>query len=80
MAIAPDSGSHPGLAFVRVGKAKTQKNRLYIDLRPDHQMTEVQRLLALGARPVDIGQGDASCVVLADPEGNGFCVLADWAD
>jgi hypothetical protein len=44
-------------------------------LRPDDQDAEVARLIAHGARRVDIGQGDAAWVVLADPEGNEFCVL-----
>jgi hypothetical protein len=52
------------------------KNRLHFDLAPDDQDAEVERLLALGARRVDIGQGETrSWVVLADPEGNEFCVL-----
>ncbi|HET9658606.1 MAG TPA: VOC family protein [Kineosporiaceae bacterium] len=38
---------------------------------------EVRRLLDLGARHTDVGQGDERWVVLADPEGNEFCVLAD---
>jgi hypothetical protein len=55
---------------------KTVKNRLHIDLRPDDQEAEVERLVDMGARPVDIGQHDVSWVVLADPEGNEFCVLS----
>ena len=52
------------------------KNRLHLDLRPDDQAAEVARLEALGATRVDIGQGDdVTWVVLADPEGNEFCVL-----
>jgi len=39
------------------------------------QEAEVERLLALGAQRVDIGQGEQRWVVLADPEGNEFCVL-----
>ena len=54
---------------------KPQKNRLHIDLNPDDQYAEVVRLLALGARRADIGQGEVSWVVLADPEDNEFCVL-----
>jgi len=65
----------PGLVFTPVPDAKTVKNRLHIDLRPDDQESEVERLVDMGARPVDIGQGDVSWVVLADPEGNEFCVL-----
>ena len=66
----------PGLLFTPVPEAKTVKNRLHIDLRPDDQEAEVERLVNMGARPVDIGQHDVSWVVLADPEGNEFCVLA----
>lgn len=55
---------------------KVVKNRLHLDFRPDDQDAEVARLLALGARRVDVGQtGDEPWVVLADPEGNEFCVL-----
>jgi hypothetical protein len=43
---------------------------------PDDQQAEVERLVGLGATRVDLGQGDASWVVLADPEGNEFCVLS----
>lgn len=70
---APDQ--LPGLLFVRVPEAKTVKNRLHLDFRPDDQDHEVERLLALGAIRVDIGQGERPWVVLADPEGNEFCVL-----
>jgi hypothetical protein len=60
------------------GAAKTGKNRLHLDIAPPtdgDQVAEVERLIALGARRIDIGQGDVSWVVLADPEGNEFCVL-----
>ena len=66
----------PGLLFTPVPDAKTVKNRLHIDLRPDDQESEVERLVNMGARPVDIGKHDVGWVVLADPEGNEFCVLA----
>lgn len=65
----------PGLLFIPVADVKVAKNRLHIDLRPDDQDAEVARLVALGARRIDIGQRGASWVVLADPEGNEFCVL-----
>ncbi|AXE83111.1 glyoxalase [Streptomyces atratus] len=55
--------------------SKKVKSRLHLDFRPDDQDTEVVRLVAHGAQRVDIGQGDQSWVVLADPEGNEFCVL-----
>jgi hypothetical protein len=69
----------PGLVFVPVPEGKTVKNRLHIDLAPragDDQAAEVQRLLDLGATRADVGQGECSWVVLADPEGNEFCVLS----
>ncbi|MET8606150.1 VOC family protein [Streptomyces rubiginosohelvolus] len=68
----------PALTFARVPEGKTLKNRLHIDVNPTdrEQGEEVERLLALGARRADVGQGGASWVVLTDPEGNEFCVLA----
>lgn len=69
----------PVLTFARVPEGKAVKNRLHIDVNPvdREQDEEVRRLLDLGARPVDVGQGDdVSWVCLADPEGNEFCVLA----
>ncbi|GAB3464159.1 VOC family protein [Streptomonospora sediminis] len=68
----------PALTFARVPEGKTGKNRLHLDVNPTDtdRDTEVRRLLALGARHADVGQGDDSWVVLADPEGNEFCVLA----
>jgi len=73
---SPDS--LPGLLFVRVPEGKTLKNRLHLDFRPDDQDAEVARLLELGATRSDVGQtSDVSWVVLADPEGNEFCVLGE---
>jgi predicted enzyme related to lactoylglutathione lyase len=68
--------AEPGLIFIGVTDGKVGKNRLHIDLRPDDQDAEVARLLTLGASRIDIGQGGVSWVVLADPEGNEFCVLS----
>jgi hypothetical protein len=51
------------------------ENRLHLDFRPDDQDAEVERLLASGAVRADVGQREQSWVVLADPEGNEFCVL-----
>ncbi|MGH3281943.1 MAG: VOC family protein [Trebonia sp.] len=73
--IGRDPHDYPGICFVPVGDRKLGKNRLHIDIDPDDQDAEVDRLLALGARRIDIGQGAASWVVLADPEGNEFDVL-----
>ena len=57
---------------------KTGKNRLHFDLAPPvhgDQQAEVDRLLSLGATRIDIGQGEARWVVMADPDGHEFCVL-----
>jgi hypothetical protein len=67
--------AYPGLVFAPVPDGKTVKNRLHIDLDPDDFAAEVERVLALGARPADVGQGDVPWMVLADPEGNEFCIL-----
>jgi hypothetical protein len=66
------------VGFQRVPEAKVVKNRVHVDLTPADttQAEEVARLLAIGARHADVGQGsDVSWVVMADPEGNEFCVL-----
>lgn len=67
----------PMLTLLAVPESKSVKNRLHIDVNPTdrEQAEEVERLLDLGARHVDIGQGEQSWVVLTDPEGNEFCVL-----
>jgi hypothetical protein len=69
----------PMLTFAHVPEGKTVKNRLHLDVNPTdrEQGEEVRRLVGLGARHAAVGQGDESWVVLADPEGNEFCVLAD---
>ena len=67
----------PGIVFVPVADGKERKNRLHIDLRPADQEAEVERLVDMGARHVDVGQGDVEWTVLADPEGNEFCVLRE---
>ena len=70
----------PGLVFVPVPEGKAVKNRLHLDLAPhttDDRDAEIARLVAAGATRVDVGQEDgATWVVLADPEGNEFCVLS----
>lgn len=73
--IQPEAGRTPGLLFVAVPEGKTIKNRMHLDFRPDDRDREVDRLLSLGASRADVGQGEQSWVVLADPEGNEFCVL-----
>jgi hypothetical protein len=78
-AIRDPNGRGPFVTFgPPTGAAKTGKNRLHLDIAPPtdgDQAAEVERLIARGARRIDIGQGDVSWVVLADPEGNEFCVL-----
>jgi predicted enzyme related to lactoylglutathione lyase len=78
VAIAKDDRTFPGMIFNRVDGEKVGKNRLHLDLNPTDQDQEVRRLLDLGAKQVDIGQGDVAWVVMADPEGNEFCVLTPW--
>jgi hypothetical protein len=83
--MGPEGKNHhgpvpPTLTFARVPESKTIKNRLHLDVSPAdrEQDEEVRRLLGLGARHADVGQtGEESWIVLADPEGNEFCVLAD---
>ena len=73
---SPEDGVSPDILFLRVPEQKTVKNRLHVDLRPVDQAAEVARLEALGAVRTDVGQGDGQTwVVLADPDGNEFCVL-----
>lgn len=74
--LAPAPGQRPSLLFIQVAEQKQYKNRLHLDWAPDDQHAEVERLVGLGARRIDIGQGSPSWVVMADPEGNEFCVLA----
>jgi Glyoxalase-like domain len=70
-------GTGPTILFVVVPEPKQVKNRLHIDVNPTDrtQDEEVERILGLGARHADVGQKDVDWVVLADPEGNEFCVL-----
>ncbi len=80
--VAGPSGTGPSLVFVPVPEPKSAKNRLHLDLNPvgADQAAEVERLVGLGARPADVGQGDQRWVVLADVEGNEFCVLGSRLD
>jgi hypothetical protein len=79
--LAAADGSGRRLALMPGGGGKTSKNRVHLDLRPDgDQQDEVRRLESLGARRVDIGQTGVTWVVMADPEGNEFCVLRSVAD
>ena len=70
-----EDGVSPDILFLKVPEEKQEKVRLHIDLRPDDQDAEVARAEAMGATRVDIGQGEETWVVLADPQGNEFCIL-----
>lgn len=78
IAIKPAADASWGIDFLRVpdGRKRT-KNRVHLDVNATDrdQDAELQRLIAIGATPVDVGQGDVSWHVLADPEGNEFCLL-----
>jgi len=76
MALRAPAGAGPDWLFLAVPDDKVVKNRIHFDFTPDDQQAEVERVIALGARRVDIGQGEQSWVVLADPEDNEFCILA----
>jgi len=76
--IAPFDERKPGVYPILFGRnldAKSVKNRWHFDLAPTDQQAEVARLEELGARRADIGQKDVDWIVMADPEGNEFCVL-----
>jgi catechol 2,3-dioxygenase-like lactoylglutathione lyase family enzyme len=78
ISIAPRDGQGPTIDVVAVPDRKSVFNRLHLDLRADGAPfdDELRRLLGLGAREVDVGQpDDVTWVVLADPEGNEFCLL-----
>jgi predicted enzyme related to lactoylglutathione lyase len=79
VSIAAANGTWPVIDFLPVPETKSVKNRLHLDIRADGVSTlhELERLQDLGASPVDVGQSpDTSWVVLADPEGNEFCLLS----
>jgi Glyoxalase-like domain len=73
--LASKNESQIRLGLMPSRERKVDKNRLHLDLRPTDQPVEVRRLEELGAQRVDIGQTDVPWVVMADPEGNEFCVL-----
>jgi predicted enzyme related to lactoylglutathione lyase len=76
--IGPDPHAPVGICLMPTTDSKTVKNRVHLDLTTSaaDRGTEIERLLALGARRVDVGQtGKESWTVLADPEGNEFCVV-----
>ena len=75
----PNDGTRFEIRFLPVPEKKAGKNRIHLDLTTtstDDMTGTVERLIELGARHVDIGQGpDEPHVVLADPEGNELCVI-----
>jgi predicted enzyme related to lactoylglutathione lyase len=76
--IGSDENAPVGICLMPVSDPKTVKNRVHIDLTSgaEDREREIERLISLGARRVDIGQtGQESWTVLADPEGNEFCVV-----
>lgn len=76
--VGPGNDAPVGLCFMPAGNTKVVKNRIHVDLTTsvDDREDEIARLQGLGARAIDIGQtGDESWTVLADPEGNEFCVV-----
>jgi len=79
VALRDPSGTGPFLELIRSPASKVVKNRLHLDLAPypgEDPAAEVARLLALGATRADVGQGEVTWTVLADPEGNELCVLS----
>jgi|HubBroStandDraft_3_1064219.scaffolds.fasta_scaffold107768_2 predicted enzyme related to lactoylglutathione lyase len=74
---SPAGGAASALLFLQVPEDKAVKNRLHLDLLPADRDAEVRRLRELGATLADVGQGpDVTWVVMADPDGNEFCVLS----
>jgi predicted enzyme related to lactoylglutathione lyase len=79
---APD-GTGPFVTWGPPVPPKTTKNRLHLDIAPPtsaDQAAEVDRLVSLGATRIDTGRGDAEWLVLADPDGNEFCVVSPALD
>jgi predicted enzyme related to lactoylglutathione lyase len=75
---SPEVGRIPDILFIKNSDKRLVKNRLHFDLRPQDQEAEVVRLETLGAKRIEIGQSsdeDTTWIVMADPEGNEFCVL-----
>lgn len=72
---SPQDGVSPDILFLKVPEPKSGKNRIHIDLRPDDQDAEVARAESMGAKRIDVGQGERKWIVMADPAGNEFCIL-----
>jgi predicted enzyme related to lactoylglutathione lyase len=78
-ALARPDGIGPRLELIQVTDPKVAKNRVHLDVAPfagDDHAAEVSRIRDLGATPADVGQGEQTWAVLADPDGNEFCVLS----
>jgi predicted enzyme related to lactoylglutathione lyase len=78
-ALRSPQGVGPYLEFLRVPEPKTVKDRIHLDVAPfagEDRPAEVRVLQDAGAVPSDVGQGDVTWTVLADPQGNEFCVLS----
>jgi predicted enzyme related to lactoylglutathione lyase len=82
MIIAPEGD--PKLLFIEVPEGKQVKNRVHLDIEPTDRSRddEIERVVALGATPLhDLRQADGGgWLVLADPEGNEFCILRSQAE
>ena len=78
VALRAPANDGPYVEMLAVGEPRKVKNRVHLDVAPypdDDQQAEVARLTELGAKLADVGQGDVSWIVMADPEGQEFCVL-----
>jgi len=74
--IGPGADGHPRIVFTLQHHEERARNRLHLDLRPDDLDAELERLVNMGARHVDLGDPEHDAwVVLADPEGNEFCII-----
>jgi predicted enzyme related to lactoylglutathione lyase len=73
--VAPDQRGVRGILFWRVPEAKTNKNRMHVDLATKDPTAEIERLISLGAHKVEFREGNGqSWTVMLDPEGNEFCI------
>jgi hypothetical protein len=78
VALRATANDGPYLEMLPLGEPKTVKNRVHLDVAPysgDDQQAEAASLTELGAKLADVGQGDVSWIVMADPEGQEFCLL-----
>jgi predicted enzyme related to lactoylglutathione lyase len=78
--LVPEKGAGPELLLQRVGEPKTTKNRMHLDIRTAELTPKVESLEALGARRLQSGVTEEDgfrWVVMADPEGNEFCVCVE---